>query len=298
MSIASILLPDFMLILFGFVIIRITNWGNEFWIGMEKLVYYVLFPALLFYSTARTPLDFATTGKLLQVAIAACCTGILLGWLAKPLFRPGTMIFESGVQTAFRFNSYLALAAANRLGGDQGTSMMALIIGFAVPLCNMAAVHALVHRGGGLLRELAKNPLLLATAGGVLFNLLGLRLPDIAGAFLSRLGNASIALGLIMVGAGIKLSGLHNAKGIAAYFIAVKLLAVPACAYVLGRLLELPPLQLQIAVMFGALPTASSAYVLATRMGGNGPLVAFLISAGTLISLFTLPIWLILASAI
>lgn len=297
MSIASILLPDFMLILFGFVIIRVTNWGNEFWIGMEKLVYYVLFPALLFYSTARTPLDFAATGKLLQVAIAACCTGILLGWLAKPLFRPGPMIFESGVQTAFRFNSYLALAAANRLGGDQGTSMMALIIGFAVPLCNMAAVHALVHRGGGLLRELAKNPLLLATAGGVLFNLSGLQVPEIAGAFLSRLGNASIALGLIMVGAGIKLSGLHKAKGIASYFIAVKLLAVPACAYVLGRFLELPPLQLQIAVMFGALPTASSAYVLATRMGGNGPLVAFLISAGTLISLFTLPIWLILASA-
>jgi malonate transporter and related proteins len=297
MSIASILLPDFMLILFGFVIIRATNWGNEFWIGMEKLVYYVLFPALLFYSTARTPLDFAATGKLLQVAIAACCTGILLGWLAKPLFKPGPMIFESGVQTAFRFNSYLALAAANRLGGDQGTSMMALIIGFAVPLCNMAAVHALVHRGGGLLKELAKNPLLLATAGGVLFNLLGLRVPEIAGAFLSRLGNASIALGLIMVGAGIKLSGLHNAKGIASYFIAIKLLAVPACAYVLGRLLELPPLQLQIAVMFGALPTASSAYVLATRMGGNGPLVAFLISAGTLISLFTLPVWLVLASA-
>lgn len=297
MSIASILLPDFMLILFGVVLIRVTNWGNEFWIGMEKLVYYVLFPALLFYSTSRTPLDFAATGKLLQVALAACFTGILLGWLARPLFKPGPMIFESGVQTAFRFNSYLALAAANRIAGDQGTSMMALIIGFAVPLCNMAAVHALVLRGGGLLKELAKNPLLVATAGGVIFNLLGLRVPELAGAFLSRLGNASIALGLIMVGAGLKLSGLQNAKGIAAYFIAVKLLAVPACAYALGRLMELPPLQFQIVVTFAALPTASSAYVLATRMGGNGPLVAFLISAGTLISLLSLPVWLILASA-
>ncbi|MDQ9168844.1 AEC family transporter [Oxalobacteraceae bacterium R-40] len=297
MSIVSILLPDFLLILLGFVIIRITNWGNEFWVGMEKLVYYVLFPSLLFYSTSHTSLDFALTGKLLQVAIAACFTGILLGWLAKPLFRPGPMIFESGVQTAFRFNSYLALAAANRLAGDQGTSMMALIIGFCVPLCNMAAVHALVHRSGGLLKELAKNPLLLATAGGIIFNLIGLRVPEIAGAFLSRLGNASIALGLIMVGAGLRLSGLQNAKGIASYLIAVKLLAVPACAYFLGRFLELPPLQLQIAVIFGALPTASSAYVLTTRMGGNGPLVAFLISAGTLISLVTLPFWLIQASA-
>jgi malonate transporter len=198
------------------------------------------------------------------------------------------------VQTAFRFNSYIALAVAYRLGGEQGTSLMALIIGFAVPLCNMAAVHALVHRSGGLLPELAKNPLLIGTASGIAFNLLGLHLPDIIGVTLSRIGNASIALGLIMVGAGLRLSGQHEAKGIAAYFLAVKLLALPAIALVMGRWLGLPLLQLQIAVAFAALPTASSAYVLAARLGGNGPLVAFLISAGTLISIASLPAWLLL----
>lgn len=294
MAIATILLPDFLLILLGFTLIRVTNWGAAFWSGAEKLVYYVLFPALLFYSTARTPLNFAVTGKLLQTGLMTVGSGIALGWLAKPLFRPGPMIFESGVQTAFRFNSYIALAAASRLAGDAGTSLMALIIGFAVPLCNAAAVHALVHRNGGLLKELARNPLLISTALGVAFNLAGLQLPEVLGATLARLGNASIALGLIMVGAGLRLSGLHEAKGIAAYFIAVKLLALPLVAYGVGRAMGLPLLQLQIAVMFGALPTASSAYVLAARMGGNGPFVAFLISAGTLLSIVTLPMWLAL----
>jgi predicted permease len=296
MSIATILLPDFLLILLGFALMRLANWDAAFWTGLEKLVYFVLFPALLFYSTARTPLDFSTTGKLLQTALIACVSGIALGWLAKPLFRPGPMIFESGVQTAFRFNSYIALAVAYRLGGEQGTSLMALIIGFAVPLCNMAAVHALVHRSGGLLLELAKNPLLIGTASGIAFNLAGLHIPEILGITLSRIGNASIALGLIMVGAGLRLSGQREAKGIAAYFLAVKLLALPAIAYGLGRWLELPTLQLQIAVAFAALPTASSAYVLAARLGGNGPLVAFLISAGTLLSIVTLPLWLLLVS--
>jgi malonate transporter len=296
MSIATILLPDFLLIMLGFALMRFGDWGTAFWVGLEKMVYFVLFPALLFYSTARTPLDFSTTGKLLQVALGACLAGIALGWLAKPLFRPGPMIFESGVQTAFRFNSYIALAVAYRLGGEQGTSLMALIIGFAVPLCNMAAVHALVHRSGGLLMELAKNPLLIGTASGITFNLLGLQVPEIIGTTLSRIGNASIALGLIMVGAGLRLSGQQEAKGITAYFLAVKLLALPAIAYGLGRWLQLPLLQLQIAVAFAALPTASSAYVLAARLGGNGPLVAFLISAGTLLSIITLPSWLLLIS--
>lgn len=294
MSIATILFPDFTLILIGFLLKRFTGWSLDFWTGLEKLVYYVLFPALLFYTTARTALDFGSTGKLLQVALVAVLGGIALGWLAKPLFKTGPMIFESGVQTAFRFNSYIALAVASRLAGDQGTSLMALIIGFAVPLCNMAAVHALVHKSGGLLKELAQNPLLVATVGGILFNLAGLHLPEVIDATLSRMSSASIALGLIAVGAGLRLSGLHESKGIAVYFIAVKLLALPAIAYGLGRWIGLSVLQLQIAVMFCALPTASSAYVLAARMGGNGPFVAFLISAGTLVSVLTLPLWLAL----
>ncbi len=295
MSIASILLPDFSLILLGVILMRITRWGSQFWAGLEKMVYYVLFPALLFYSTSRTPLDFSATGRLIQAALLLVLGGVAMGWLAKPLFKVGPMSFESALQTAFRFNSYMALAIAYRLGGEGGTSMMALIIGFAVPLCNMAAVHALVRKSGGLARELAKNPLLLATAGGVLFNLSGLPMPEVAGVLLSRMGNASIALGLILVGAGLRLSGLSEGKAMSTYFIAVKLLAMPALAMLLGRLFGLPWLQLQILVMFGALPTASSAYVLAARLGGNAPLVAFIISAGTLVSIATLPLWLYLS---
>ncbi|MGH8809378.1 MAG: AEC family transporter, partial [Noviherbaspirillum sp.] len=180
MSIATILFPDFALILLGFLLMRYADWGTQFWGGLEKLIYYFLFPALLFHSTARTPFDFDTTGKMLQVALIAVACGIALGWLAKPLFRSPPMMFESGVQTAFRFNSYIALAIASRLAGEQGTTLMALLIGFAVPICNMAAVHALVHKSGGLLMELAKNPLLVATASGMAFNLLGLQLPELA----------------------------------------------------------------------------------------------------------------------
>jgi malonate transporter and related proteins len=296
MSIASLLLPDFALILLGFLLMRFTDWGTAFWSGVEKLVYYYLFPALLFYSTARTAFDFGTTGSMLQLAIAACLAGVALGWLAKPLFKVPSMMFESGVQTAFRFNSYIALAIASRLAGDKGTTLMALIIGFAVPLCNMAAVHALVHKSGGLLRELAKNPLLVATASGMAFNLAGLQLPEVVAGTLSRMANASIALGLIAVGAGLRVSGLKEAKGMALWFIAVKLLALPAIGLLAGRAIGLPPPQLQILVLFCAVPTASSAYVLAARMGGNGPYVAFLISAGTVVSLLTLPVWLALAA--
>jgi len=294
MQVISLLLPDFILILMGVVIYRITSWGDAFWAGMEKMVYYLLFPALLFYSTARLQLHLETTGKFLQVGVLALLAGIALTWVGKPFIKASPMTYESGMQTAFRFNSYIALAIASRLAGEEGVGLMALLIGFGVPLCNMAAVHALAHRSGNVFQELCKNPLLIATGSGLLFSICGLILPEVAGAVLSRLGSASIALGLLMVGAGLRLSGMHEDKLMSAYFTAIKLLAVPAVAYFLGRWMGLPELQLQIVVLFCSLPTASSCYILAARMGGNGPVTAFLISLGTLVSAVTIPFWLTL----
>src|SRR3569832_2423251 len=106
MSIATILVPDFTLILIGFLLMRFTRWGEEFWSGLEKMVYFVLFPVLLFYSTARTPLDLHATGKQQQKTQTATNTTKTQNRQTKPMVKPGPMVCESGVQTAFRFNSY------------------------------------------------------------------------------------------------------------------------------------------------------------------------------------------------
>jgi malonate transporter len=299
MNTVSLLLPDFTLILIGLILFRITNWGSEFWAGAEKLVYFVLFPSLLFYSTARTPLHFETTGSMVLIGTLASLCAIALTWIGRPLLRSQArkvpnqpLQYESGMQTAFRFNSYIALALTSRLAGEEGAGLAALLIGFGVPLCNMAAVHSMVQKDGHLLKELARNPLLIATASGLLFNMLGLTVPEIAGAVFSRMGNAAVAMGLLLVGAGLRLAGMHQGKLISAYFITIKLLIMPAIAYAMARYANLPLLQMQILVLFCGLPTASSAYILAARMGGNGPLVAFQISAGTVLSALTLPFWL------
>jgi malonate transporter len=299
MNTVSLLLPDFSLILIGLVLFRITNWGGEFWAGAEKLVYFVLFPSLLFYSTARTPLHFETTGSMVLIGTIASLCAIALTWIGRPLLRGQArkvpdqpLQYECGMQTAFRFNSYIALALTTRLAGEQGAGLAALLIGFGVPLCNMAAVHSMVQKDGHLLKELARNPLLIATASGLLFNMLGLTVPEVAGAVFTRMGNAAVAMGLLLVGAGLRLAGMHQGKVISAYFITIKLLIMPALAYAMARYANLPLLQMQILVLFCGLPTASSAYILAARMGGNGPLVAFQISAGTMLSALTLPFWL------
>jgi predicted permease len=222
-------------------------------------------------------------------------SGVVLGYLLRSTTAVSPLTFASGVQCAFRFNSYIGLALAVRLGGEEGLALMAVIIGFNVPFCNIAAVWGLArHREVRLWRELLRNPLIVATVSGLALNILGWHPPEVIMTTLQRLGSASVALGLIAVGAGLHLRGVHEAKWLSSAWLVLKLVINPLVAYWVGRQHGLAALPLKIVVLFAGLPTASSAYILATRMGGNGPLVAYLISASTLLSILTLPLWLAL----
>jgi predicted permease len=196
----------------------------------------------------------------------------------------------SGAQTAFRFNSYVALALAERLAGAQGLAWLALLVSVCVPVVNVAAVLPLARHGDkGLLGELARNPLILATLAGLLTNLAGLKLPDLATVTLSRMGMAALPLGLMAVGSGLRFGALREAPWLAVGFLAIRHAALPMTAIALVLALRLPPLQQAVIVAFAAMPTAGSAYVLAVRMGGHGAYVAGLVTVSTLLAMVGLP---------
>jgi hypothetical protein len=292
MNTALLLLPDFALILLGTGIRRWMHLGDHFWTGVEKLVYFILFPALLINAIVKTHLDLGAALPLLGTAFAAMAAGMLLGLLPRPFLKLPALTFASLFQCGYRFNSYIALAVAGMLFGAPGIATMGLIVGAAVPLANLVSVWMLARHGEvGLWREVARNPLIWGTAAGFILNLAGFVPPAPLQAFLGRLADASIALGLITVGAALRLDGAAEVRGISIWLLAVKLLALPLIAAVVGRLLGLDGLNYQVAVLFAALPTASSAYILAMRMGGDGRSVAWLISATTLGSMLTLPLW-------
>lgn len=290
---AFLLLPDFLLIVCGFVICRYTALDRPIWESVEKLVYYLLFPVLLFNSIVRSPLQPAATLSLAFCGVATVCVGIALAYALR--WAPGVdaRLHASGAQTAFRFNSYVALALAERLAGAQGVAWVALLVALCVPVCNVGAVWPLARHGGHrYLSEIARNPLIVSTVAGLLANLAGLQLPEAAATTLSRIGQAALPLGLMAVGAGLKLGGLKEAPGLASAFLGIRHLVLPALALSLGLLFALPAGQLAILVAFAALPTASSAYVLAVRMGGHGAYVAGLVTVSTLLGMVSVPVWM------
>jgi malonate transporter len=296
-SIVLLLLPDFALILLGLTLRRWFESSDALWSGIERLIYYVLFPALLFASTARARFAIEVAGPMLAAGLGATVAGMLLGWLARPLFTPAPKTFAGGFQCAFRFNTYIGLAVIGRLHGDAGLASMSLLLGVAIPLVNIVAVWSLSHRSGNILSELARNPLIIATVGGTAFGALGLDLPGFGWELLRRLGAASLPLALLAVGAALKLGGFGENRGLISWWVGVKLIAVPACAFAIGLALQMEPLSLHTAVVFAALPAATSAYILAARMGGDGKIAAGVISAGTLAAMLSLPLWLAIIGA-
>jgi malonate transporter and related proteins len=291
---AQLLFPDFSLILIGYLLCRFTALNRKVWEPIESLVYYFLFPVLLFQSIVRTPLELGATSSLMLAGFSLGVGGILLSYSLPywPLVghKMDLRLHAASAQVGFRFNSFIALALASKVAGSQGLQLIAVLIGVCVPLFNVGAVwpmarHAEKHFGGELLR----NPLILATLSGLIANLMGVQIPIWLEPTVTRIGAASLALGLMAAGAGMQFGSLHAAKTLGVMVLASKHLGMPLMAFGLAKLFRLDPTQTTVLLMFSAVPTASSCYVLAARMGYNGPYVAGLVTLSTILGMVSLP---------
>jgi len=291
---AQLLFPDFSLILCGYLVCRHTALDRTVWQQVESLVYYFLFPVLLFQSIVKSPLDLGAASSLIAAGLLLGLSCIVLAyslpylpWLGK---RIDARDHAASAQIAFRFNSFIALALAERLAGAQGLLLIAVLIGVCVPLFNVAAVWPMArHAQTGFVGALVRNPLIIATASGLAANVLGFSIPLWLEPTVNRIGAASLALGLMAAGAGMQFGTLARAKTLAVAVLAIRHLVAPLVAMGLARLFRLDAPQTAVLLAFSALPTASSAYVLAARMGYNGPYVAGLVTLSTLLGMASLP---------
>jgi malonate transporter len=291
---AQLLFPDFSLIVCGYLLCRFTALDRKVWEPIEILVYYFLFPVMLFYAMVKSPLDWASTSSLMGAGLSLGVAGIALSyslphwpWIGRHIDR---RLHAGSAQIGFRFNSFIALALADKVAGPEGLVLIAVLIGVCVPLFNIGAVWPMA-RGGkmGFGRELRRNPLIIATASGLVANLLGFSMPEWIAPTVNRIGQASLAMGLMAAGAGMQLSSLAQAKTLGGLVLGVKHVAMPLIAVGVALLFGLSHTQTTVLLMFSALPTASSCYVLAARMGHNGAYVAGLVTLSTALGVLSLP---------
>ena len=294
------LVPVFLLIALGWVLRARGFPGDDFWPAAERLVYFVLFPALLFLTTAAADLSALDLLPLSGALIAAIAATVGLTIALRPWLGVGDAAFTSVLQGGIRCNTYVGLAAGSALFGELGLTLMGIVVFVVVTAVNVVSVVALIHygrRAGGLrdvVASVARNPLIVACVLGFCGNAFGIELPAVAQDTLDVLARASLTLGLLCVGAGLELMHLGRARRAALLTSALKLLVLPGATALACRLFGIDPLGAAAAVLFTAAPISASSYVLARQLGGDAAMIAGLITITTIAAVATMPLVLAL----
>ncbi|KPQ02521.1 AEC family transporter [Marinobacter sp. HL-58] len=293
------LMPVFVLILLGYLFRRWHFPGDDFWYQAERFTYYVLFPAMLIFKLGQARVAPSAYGDILVLIVAMLVTMAVLLGVMQWIWRWPGPVFSSVFQGGIRFNSYVALAAAGMLLGDEGLSLIAIAVAVKVPLLNLLCIlmFSLVAGNGAVkfrpvFKAIVTNPLIIGSVIGVVWSYFRIGFHPLVAGILEPLSDLALPLGLMTVGAGLQLKALRGASNPFLVSSAAKLVIFPLLTAGLALLLGLEGLMVQVAVLLAALPTATSSYILARQLGGDAPLMAGIISGQTLLAMLTIPLLL------
>lgn len=292
------------MILLGNFLGRLNQvFSRSFWSALEKMVFYVLFPPLIFMSIAKAKISLGSASYFLLISVCAMLIAVVSAWLINFLIKADPWTKWSIFHCGFRFNTYIGFAVCNQLLGAEGIALLSILIAIWVPISNVIATLGLVkaasYKDSVQSQKISKsvkavltNPLIIATVFGLCFKLTDLKIPFLLEEILRPLGNASLALGLLCIGANLKVSDCRQYLSLVVLGSFQRLIIVPCICVCMALVFHLLSVEAAVLILFGALPTAQSCYVMTAAMKGNGVAVADLTSVQTLFSLATLPAWL------
>jgi predicted permease len=296
------LIPVFSLIALGAVLRRFKLLTPEGWSALERLTYFVLFPPLMFMSIVEG--RFAG-GEALWLGLTLAATVATMGALMltmRPLLAKDGAQFSSVFQAGIRWNGYVTLGVLAGLYGDEGVALSAVGFATLVPMNNVMSVLVLSRYAGSepapfkrVVRSIITNPLIISTVVAIVLVSVGVRVSKPVGETLNLLGDATVALGLICVGAALDISSMKEARWPLIAGTLLRLVVMPAVTVGLAYAIGLSSMVFQVAVVCASAPVATSAYILSRQLGGDSKLMANIITLSTLLSLFTIPATILLA---
>jgi len=296
-------LPIFLITLLGSIIKSKWLTSEEFWRGIEKLSYFVLFPAMLFNYVSTADLSVASIIKLV-VALIISTILVSLGLIIyQKKYKIDKVQFTSIFQGSIRYNSYIFFGVSSPLLGPSGLSIVAVISSYMIIFTNILSVMIFAYYIPNksvtntirtsfvlMMKLIVRNPLIIASIVGFIFNYLNLELHLGLKKTLDSLSNAALAIGMLNVGAGlnftIRQELLHNVM----FTSFVKLVAFPLVSVVVLWLMSIDGLDRSVGILYSCLPCASTAYVLSRQLDGDPDSMASIITFTTFFSVVTISI--------
>ncbi|MBL3285139.1 AEC family transporter [Rickettsiales endosymbiont of Paramecium tredecaurelia] len=292
--------PTFIIAVIGVFIKNKWLKSHEFWRGLEKLSYFLLFPAVLFNSILNANLQSVPIAKLIIVLIIAILivASILITYQKKRSLPP--TLFASMFQGGVRHNNYIFFALGDSLLGNNSMPMVSIIAAYMVIFTNFISTWAFARYTDNpnrsqnsnlvLIKTIATNPLIISGFSALILNYLGFQLHSTLQNTVSHLANSAFTIGMISIGAGLHFRINNTLINQIMVSVGAKLLLLPvitmACATVAG----LNGADKNVLLLYSSLPCASTSYILAKQLGGDVDAMISIITFSTILSIFSISI--------
>ena len=292
-----IVLPVFLVIGLGFGLKSTGLVNAEFIFNLNRFIYFIALPALLFYKIATADFFVSFNGTLLAGLIVSVLSIFIVSYGYGSLrgYRPS--VHGAFCQGAFRGNlAYIGLAIVNNAYGEQGFAVAGILLGFLVPLFNFLSVLALLlpqlrdsfsMRTSFLVKQIVYNPLILASFAGIIWSFLALPMPEVVDRAFGIVTGMSLPLALIAIGASFSFRELRGDLAVAAISSCLKIVIMPTLAGTILILLGVRGMDLAIGVLLAGTPTATAAYIMAQQLQSDAELSGAIIMITTFCSLAT-----------
>ncbi len=290
-DILTALIPIFSLIMIGYFFKKIKFPSHDFWPQADKLTYYILMPSLLIYKLSTASISSTNTTYYILTALITIFIVLLILFIFNKLFNFQVDSFTSIVQGGIRFNTYVFLALADAILGDNGIVLAAILLTFVIPFINILCIStfALYISQNKLtfmyfFKSIVTNPLIIACFIGGCINFLSIDIPIVLENTIDILGQAALPLGLLSIGFGLVLKEMKSSKKDIIVSSFAKHLLTPVIMFFIANAFSLDKEMIAVLLIFSVLPTAPSSFILARQLGGNISLMSSIITIQTLIS--------------
>lgn len=292
-----IILPLIILVGLGQVASKSGQLADVDWIGIEKLSFKIMLPALLVQAIIGSDLSVQRSGLfVLAIIIAFSISGLMTLSLRWPFGASvGNPQISSMFQATTRWNGLITLTIANQIYPENGLQTVTIAMAFLIPYINVGniAVLSVLNASrfsiGPILKNITTNPLIMACAVGLALNIAQIQLPVFIEQTLDMISRGALAVGLLCVGAGFQMRRLLQVNWQVLWSIAVKFLAGPALTYGLAVAFGLGEVETLCAVLVVATPTATNGYIVARQMGGDAELYAITMNWQLAVSVLMFP---------
>jgi predicted permease len=300
MMILNNLFPVFALIGLGALLKHIHLTGEMFLKTSDRLVYFIFFPAMLFWKIGAAPVVDNSAFDLIGAVICAVGSVYLISAVCLKFFRISSFVAGSFSQSCYRFNTYVGMAVIMNALGEAGVSRFGILIGFIIPIINVLAVSTLIWYSGRsintgerlriTLRALISNPLIIGCLAGMGFSRTIGEFPVFLDNTFRLAAMVALPLALLSIGGTLTLKNLRLHLTHACVGATVKLLLLPLAGWFFLRLFNASPLSVQVGMLFFTLPTSPAIIVLSSQLGSDTEFASAAIVLSTLLSFFSMSV--------